>query len=407
MSAQTVFSKGRLLTQPLRRFLPNHPDSMTKNGMFWAVALVVLLVQTGIADLTYGTNDVLFFKSYATAIENNGVADLYSNGAPLVEYYVERNEFFAHPPAVLHFIRATSWLSRSSGLRFEFVFRTLTSFAHIGCALLLLALAGRKAAVLLLVSPAGILVTGFHGNTDAVVVLLLLTAVWAQRRPGGTAYCGIPLALSISIKIWPVILGPLFFLYADTTRERIKFALYFLAAATLAGLPYILEAPATIWQSVTSYRSYPGRWGLTLFAIGSAPYLLPICIVAILFVAVCAYRNGWPLLRAVALTTMIFLILTPGFGVQYLYWLLPFFFLFGKPTAVFLHVLCGAFVMLTYTLWSRKIPWYFADALRPGLVFTGAEALLSLLIWMGLVVATLTNLWGWANRGGETNEQGI
>jgi hypothetical protein len=61
-----------------------------------------------------------------------------------------------------------------------------------------------------------------------------------------------------------------------------------------------------------------------------------------------------------------FLVFTPGFGVQYLAWILPFCLLLGWRTVVGLYAVSSAFLFITYTQWSGGLPWYFADLLRPG-----------------------------------------
>src|SRR5207253_10747182 len=77
--------------------------------------VIALAVGLTLASLTYGTNDILFFKSYAVKASSSGVADLYREGAPLVEFHPEWNEQMAHPPGVIHIWRATFRVEQHTG----------------------------------------------------------------------------------------------------------------------------------------------------------------------------------------------------------------------------------------------------------------------------------------------------
>jgi hypothetical protein len=54
--------------------------------------------------------------------------------------------------------------------------------------------------------------------------------------------------------------------------------------------------------------------------------------------------------------------LTPGFGVQYLAWLLPWAFGLNGWLALLYVATSGAFLYLVYDYWSGGLPWRFADA---------------------------------------------
>src|SRR5213079_1082776 len=56
-------------------------------------------------------------------------------------------------------------------------------------------------------SPVSFMVSGFHGNTDPVMVLFLICAVWMCLR-NQSAWAGLFFALSCQIKIVPLLLLP-------------------------------------------------------------------------------------------------------------------------------------------------------------------------------------------------------
>src|SRR5207253_1809631 len=68
------------------------------------------------------------------------------------------------------------------------------------------------ALALFALSPVSLMVSGFHGNTDPVMVLFLVCAVWMCLR-NQPVMAGLFLALSCQIKIVPLFLLPAFFFF--------------------------------------------------------------------------------------------------------------------------------------------------------------------------------------------------
>ncbi len=101
-------------------------------GLIAAAAVCVTLAST-----TYGTNDILFFKSYAVKAEQVGVAPLYRDGAELVEFHTDWVEQMAHPPGAIHVWQATLRVEKRTGVPFRVWFRMLTTLAHLLTALAL------------------------------------------------------------------------------------------------------------------------------------------------------------------------------------------------------------------------------------------------------------------------------
>jgi hypothetical protein len=98
-------------------------------------------------------------------------------------------------------------------------------------------------------------------------------------------------------------------------------------------------------------------------------------------------QRGRYLLEAIGWAFLVFLILTPGFGLQYLSWLVgPGLFLgvvgFGLYT-----VAASVFLFRVYTYWSGGFPWYFANSQVRG-QWWGVDQTLDMALWWLLV--------GWA-----------
>src|SRR5438105_11628659 len=144
---------------------------------FIAAAMIALAIGLMLASLTYGTNDILTFKSFPVKASSAGVAALYRDGAPLVEFHPEMNGFMNHPPGMVHFLHTLLWVEQHTGVPFRVWFRILTMLAHVLTSVALYLILGARAATVFVLCPAAIMVAGFHGNSDPIVVVFLIWAV--------------------------------------------------------------------------------------------------------------------------------------------------------------------------------------------------------------------------------------
>ena len=188
---------------------------------FWIVVLAVfaLLIKITIAFNTLGTNDVVAFYAFARSLADHGLAWTYQNGVVWFSGF----PIFNHSPLVAYFLQFIDRLARqqfflSYGLTFPFLLRLPGIIADFAVVLLLLHLRStitqlripNWALILFALSPVSLMVSGFHGNTDPVMVMLLLLAcvMCVKSRP---LFCGLFLALSVQIKMIPLLLFPIFF----------------------------------------------------------------------------------------------------------------------------------------------------------------------------------------------------
>ena len=223
-----------------------------------------------------------------------------------------------------------------------------------------------------------------------VVVALLLASIYAAECKGRPGLAGILYGIACSIKLWPLFLGLAFMLSLKTWRARFYFgAMAFVIAAALA-FPHILAGPWLIISRVFGYRSVSGAWGLSIFQsyvrIG-----IPFTFTAITVAVVYLRKRNASLSYMAGISIIVFLVLTPGFGVQYLAWMLPFCCLFGDKVMIGVYATSSAFATVTYTFLSGGIPWYFADALsRHG----GYDVVLCIgaVCWITLAASAVTGL---------------
>ena len=184
----------------------------------------------------------------------------------------------------------------------------------------------------------------------------------------------IAFGMSCNVKIWPIVLTPVFFSYVKTWGTRVQFLLAAGATVFIASVPYLLAEPSLIVGRVLGYRSAPGCWGVTRvlslhpsWALWNVAYVDAgryVAVGAIVGAAVLMNRRAVrpPLFTQCGIAANLFMTLTPGFGVQYIAWLIPWLAWSRVWYALTFQVVSGAFLFFVYTFWSRGIPWSFADA---------------------------------------------
>jgi uncharacterized membrane protein len=251
-------------------------------------------------------------------------------------------------------------------------------------------LATAKAAIYYALCPAAIMVSGFHGTSDPVIVSLLLASIYAAECKYRPALSGILYGIACSIKLWPLFLLLAFMLGLKTWRARLHFGTLALLIFVALAFPHILAGPWLIISTVFGYRSVAGYWGLSIFR----PYVrigIPFTFTAIAVAVVYLRKRNASLSYMAGSSIMLFLVLTPGGGVQYLVWLLPFCFLFGDQVTIGVYATSSAFIAAAYTLWSGGIPWYFGDAL---ISHSGSEIVFCLagVCWITLAASAMTSL---------------
>jgi hypothetical protein len=332
-----------------------------------AIAAIAFFAKLWLALSTYGTNDVYTYERFGLWSQYLG-ADLYRIAPDL-----------NHPPSMLHFLSALLGLSGFTPLPFPFWLRFFGIVADLGTLWLIWRIAGPRLAVLLLaISPINILISGFHGNTDPVMIFFVLLAVWLAGSCDRVALAGAAFGLAFCIKITPVIAAPAILFWLPDWRRRSKF-LGVAAAVAIAGWsPFLFEAPGAVIHQVFGYRSSYGLWGLSYllrrFAVvapgawrlnllysrfGAALLLLAI---AWLSFRMSRMRPRPALYAQTGMSFLFFFVFTGGFAVQYLVWLTPWIAELGAaPVALF--VAAGSvFLLVVYNYWTLGAPWYLAIA---------------------------------------------
>jgi hypothetical protein len=377
-------------------------------------AVGAFALKLAIAATTHGSTDVLLFEADVAKMERDGMVGLYRDG--IATEWCGRSDTrpcppFNHPPFMAGVLRAWSALEAGSGVPLRFWLRFSAAVADVGSLLVLGSLLRRRlsenrtrvALLWFAVSPIAILVSGFHGNTDPIFlffVLLAIELVEGSDRPAWLA--GALLGMAMNIKIVPVLLIPVVALSLSGARRRIEFAIGTLAAFAIGSLPMVLQAPSLLLSQVFGYRSQSGSWGLSLLALVlqqssglswmAHVYLRHGTIAAL---SLLLTFSCWPAPRRdtlfvhAGLVMFLFVSVIPGFGVQYLVWLVPWVVGLGSGPTVAYFSSASALLIGYYSTAAGGFPWYLANSLaRPA--WTLPVVLLGLVCWIVVCAITIT-----------------
>jgi len=350
----------------------------------WIVgaALVGLFLKLAIAYSTIGTNDVVTFYGFARSLSNHGL-----------EWTYRQSLTFNHPPLTAYFLCGIYKLDqirflRENGIVLPFLLRLPGIIADFIVVLVLLRIWKTDARlrrhswtlILLALSPVSLMISGFHGNTDPVMVLFLVLASYMCVREQGWL-CGLFFALSCQVKVIPLLFLPVFFFFWLHRRAIVSFLLPFLLTSIILWWEPLLKFPMLFVRNVLSYGSFWGIWGITYWLrltgmpgfswawiVGFSPAqtvvatLLKILIVASVFVIAWRRRtlDGRGLMESIAYGWVIFFVFSPGVCVQYMVWLAPFILVLSPTFYVWLTATSSLFVFFFYNITAHGLPWYLA-----------------------------------------------
>jgi hypothetical protein len=347
------------------------------------LALIATTLKLALAYNTIGTNDAVFFYGFAKVLNEHGL-----------EWTYAHSRYFNHPPLTAYFLRGIFSLTEQKwcqdlGIHFPFLLRLPGIIADFLVVLVLLQF--RKvdiriptwALVLLALSPVSLMVSGFHGNTDPVMVLLLVCAVWMCLR-NQAALCGLFFALGCQIKIVPLLLLPAFvFFWLSQHRSR-PFLVTGGVTTVILWVQPLLNFPILFAKNVLAYGSYWGIWGITyLFRFTRLPQFDRISFfdlelgqsiimtVLKLIIVSGAIWLGWKnrqtrgraFVESLAWSWLIFFVFAPGVCPQYLIWFAPFILILSPTFYAAILVASSIFLFAFYNITSGGLPWNVALAM--------------------------------------------
>src|SRR5882762_4365036 len=376
-----------------------NPNRDLRTTCIIALALVALTLKLAIAYNTIGTNDVVFFYGFAKVLSEHGL-----------EWTYQHSRYFNHPPLTAYYLRGIFALTEQPwcqdlGIHFPFLLRLPGIIADFLVVLVLLRMTKTDlriptwALALFALSPVSLMVSGFHGNTDPVMVMFLVLASFFCLREK-SVWCGLFLALSCQIKIIPLLLLPIFFFFWLARRRAVSFSLPFVLVSLVLWAEPLLKFPALFVKNVLSYGSFWGIWGITywlrltnlaMFRMVTFYHFPPmqsfvatllklIIIAAVLMIAWRRRNLGErALLDSLAYAWIVFFVFAPGVCAQYMVWLAPFVLVLSPVFYGWLAASSSLFLFFFYNVAAGEFPWY--GALSTSNLYT---------VW------TPWSLWPWA-----------
>jgi hypothetical protein len=345
-------------------------------------ALIAFALKAYMALLTFGTNDVVTFYQFARTLSAHGLEwtyrhDISFNHPPLTAYYL----CFIYKMDQVPFLR-------ENGINFPFLLRLPGIVADLVVALIVIRVAARDrrlrsspwAVALFVLSPVSLMVSGFHGNTDPVMVMFLVLTAWfcLKENPWLAGLC---FALSCQIKIVPLLLFPVLALFWWHRRTLVSFVIPFALASIVLWSQPLLSCPGLFLKNVLTYGSFWGLWGITywlrltdiaglnMVTFYNFPWPEFIVVTALkIFIVSCVLLLAWrrralnsrSLLDSIAYAWIIFFIFSPGVCAQYMVWLAPFILLLWPRLYGWFTWASALFLFFFYNITAHGLPWYLA-----------------------------------------------
>lgn len=322
-------------------------------------------VKLVLAAVTIGTNDVATWWAFADSARLCGGC-VYQIPGPY-------GDPFNHPPFIIHFLKL---IALSSTALFPFWLRLPAILADIGTVLLVTRLIPRistRLIVLLALNPVSILISGFHGNTDPLMIFFVVLSVYLLKV-GQLNWAAAAFGMAINIKVVPLLLVPAILIYL-WSRKSARSIVLFVSIATVVvvvlSMPYILSNPLMISKATLGYGGMYGKWGTARILIGfpiskashaiAAKVIQGLIIALTVALAVHFNRHKINLMHQIGLIFFLFFLLTPSHALQYLSWPVPFILMLGFWWSLAYYTSAGIYLFLTYNYWSHG-QWYFADS---------------------------------------------
>lgn len=320
-------------------------------------------VKLYLAIFTHGTTDVDAFEDHLDKVRQFGVNAYHYRGA--------FDNPFNSPPPMVHIIKLWGLLAESTGLSFGFWLRLFPILA--GVCVFFLAWRLLKARddlfpllLALALNPVSIMVDGYHGNTDSLVIALVLLSVYLIQEHKAIAWGAVAFGLACCVKVVPLMFVPAILLYLPDMKGRVRFIAITVVVFVIASLPYIAQDPLIV-KNALAYGPIYGNWGVPqLLAIFTtvqyahqpfeplgvhgivAAALKYATWIGICVVSLWANSHRRALYETCGMIIPLVLFLAPGFGPQYLVWLVPFVLLLGLRAAITYYIIAGLYLAFKY-----------------------------------------------------------
>ena len=364
-----------------------------------AIVLVFVLsfvLKMFIASQLFGTYDMESFYIVADIMKEGVTTNIYAE-----------TDRYNYSPIWSYVLYLNYYLSRATSIALSTVIKFSLIIFDIFTAILLYKInensnKGEKERFIVvasfLYSPITIMVSSYGAQFENIALYFLLLYIYIGRK---RQYIWHHLLYGLSIAVKQVTILPIAFL---TLRQKgTKIILFLILAAipfTILITPYLSEGLPRILNNVIGYAGTPGFWGysrairyvtltLGLYKLEIIfTFLMLKIMTVVMFAIMFYYFNKYSkinLLNGIIISYLLFYTLAPGFGAQYLVWILPFavlrhnhfyyvysllgslvvfFFYYGHGTGDLFIREVLAFSLVGPLLWVFCIYWLFRHHLE-------------------------------------------
>lgn len=223
---------------------------------------------------------------------------------------------------------------------------------------------GKSRALQYALNPISLFVAALHGQVEPVALALGLGGMLLAGR-GRWFGGGLLLGAAVAAKTWPALLVLAVLPLADLRRDlrlaaRLMAGTVAVPLAVLGSGMILLDSRPSELAHVLTYTSYVGSWGWASFLqlsgmpgiVGTASRVgrLGSLLAAAAAVAVVVLLRRRDMQARGLAVLSAFLIVTAGFGVQYLMWPVPLLIAVGSWSRVPYVLSAGAYAAVTYLI---------------------------------------------------------
>ncbi|MCM8787381.1 MAG: DUF2029 domain-containing protein [Candidatus Omnitrophica bacterium] len=328
----------------------------------------------------------LIFIAFASLIINlflgfktqliSDTSNFYRVGKSVVNFenpYKNLKDAYPYPPLSM-FISALNYkISQVTGLAFPFINRLIPILSFILLGIVIFSKDSRvsnskQKIILYFFNPLIILVTTVIGQNDILVIfLIVLTILLLSKKP---VVSGLLFAFASLVKIYPLFLLPMLLkAFKNKKNNLFRFLSVFISINLLFWLPFLFASFKDTLLSVFAYKGFADfGWGgiirtfLMIFGkdfISAHLFSLKLSKVGIfLFVAFFFFIlrrliRQKDLFKLCSIIFISFLILYPNISVQYLVWVLPFYFLYKPVKVLFKYTIFASLAVVYFFLFSN------------------------------------------------------
>ena len=229
---------------------------------------------------TNGTGDLDDWEDHAAQVRDRG----------LIGYYYA-NSFANHPPFISEVGALLLRISNATHIPFRILFRAPFALLDGANAWLLYLLLPENrwrffAAGCYWLSPAAIILSSYHGNTDTAVAFFVLLAVWLATKQR-ILTSGAVLGASLWVKLPGVLSLPAVLILFQRWRVRFLFLAAAFLTAALTYVPALLQDYKVVLINVFGYR------GLVLQTVGEIPLWGPGVLLFSTFAPIQSWPQEW------------------------------------------------------------------------------------------------------------------